>query len=271
MDLPEIESCLRPKTREDLPFPRRDTRFVAGGTWLYSEAQPGVRHLVDLHSLGWPDLERSEAGVTLGATCTLSRLLAEAWPAAWPACAAFEAATRALSASYKVTHAATVGGNLCLALPIGTLAPLMVLLNATYTVWRPDGTTVSWPARGFQTGKRTTRLKQGDLLRSIRLEAESLYAPVHFRAVGYGGYGPPVALAASTRLASGNIRLVIAASVAAPILLEWETVPTGKAPLVAALDRAIPDDLWIEDPLSPAVYRRARSRQLAEEVMQPWR
>ena len=60
--------------------PGRDWRdgdaWLAGGTWLFSDQQPDLRRLIDLMPLGWDTLAASDAGLEIGAMCTIRDLYA---------------------------------------------------------------------------------------------------------------------------------------------------------------------------------------------------
>ena len=119
MDLNTVTDIDRPRRREELPAWREGDALLAGGTWLFSEPQPHLRRLIDLAALDWPPLEPGAEGLRIGATCTLAQLAASEPPPAWPAAALFAPCCRALRGAHKIWNAATVGGNLCLALPAG--------------------------------------------------------------------------------------------------------------------------------------------------------
>ena len=106
MDLNEVITVLRPTGVEGLAA---DATPLAGGTWLFSEPQPGVRRLLDLAGLGWDRLETGEAGLQIGAMCTLSALAGFVAPARWQAAEVFGPCCDALVASFKVQDVATVG------------------------------------------------------------------------------------------------------------------------------------------------------------------
>ena len=85
MDITSVTSYRAARTRADLALAPGEV-VMAGGTWLMSELQPETTGFVDLTTLGWPDLEITDAGLRIGATCTIARLLA--WvereaPAEW--------------------------------------------------------------------------------------------------------------------------------------------------------------------------------------------
>src|SRR6202046_266815 len=48
--------------------------WLGGGTWLFSQPQPRLRRLLDLHAFGWPPLTETEDGLSIAASCTLAQL-----------------------------------------------------------------------------------------------------------------------------------------------------------------------------------------------------
>ena len=138
MDLHTIDDVVRPRERGELPEWRPGDAWLAGGTWLFSEPQPGLRRLVDLTDLRWPALEIGDGGLSIAATCTIAALERADLPASWTAAPLVGACCRALLGSFKVWNAATVGGNLCMALPAGPMIALAVTLDATCVVWTLD-------------------------------------------------------------------------------------------------------------------------------------
>ncbi len=75
MDINTVTSFRTARTRADLVLAPGEV-FMAGGTWLMSEPQPGTTGFIDLTTLGWPDLEVTDAGLRIGATCTIAHLVA---------------------------------------------------------------------------------------------------------------------------------------------------------------------------------------------------
>ncbi len=122
MDLHTVEVVDAPTHRDALwPLGPHDA-VLAGGTWLFSEPQVHLRRLVDLTTLGWAPVTMRDAGIELAATCTIervSRLSAElpVLQPDWFAAPLLHQCCRALLASFKIWHTATVGGNVCLSFP----------------------------------------------------------------------------------------------------------------------------------------------------------
>src|SRR5215218_367406 len=157
MDLTTVDAVRVARSRTDLVL-GQGVAALAGGTWLYSEPQPGVRELVDLTGLGWRPLEVDDDGLTIAATCTVAELVALLPVPGWASQHLVESCARALVASVKIWDAATVGGNVCTALPAGAMISLLVALDATAVVWTPDGGERRMPVADLVTGVRTTAL-----------------------------------------------------------------------------------------------------------------
>ncbi len=171
MDLHSIEAVLTPASLGDVPCWTRGQAWLAGGTWLFSEPQPTLRTLVDLVSLHWPATQRTEAGLRVGATCTIAELAAYSFGG--PIQAAVQACCEALLGSFKIWNAATVGGNVCLALPAAPMLALTVALDGVACVSR-DGSERAIPMASFALGPQRTVLEPGDLLHFIDLPEAAL-------------------------------------------------------------------------------------------------
>src|SRR6185369_8904419 len=69
--------------------------------------------------------------------------------------------------SWKVQHVATVGGNLCLAIPAGAMISLLATLDAVAVIWTADGGERRVPVVEFVTGAGTSVLESGEVLRAV--------------------------------------------------------------------------------------------------------
>jgi len=254
MDLPHIETYLRPTTWDELADWQPDWAWLAGGTWLFSEPQPQVRALVDLRGLGWSELDIAEEGLTLGATCTLSQLLRASYPPTWPGIAALQSAAREL-ASFKIQNEATIAGNLCLALPAGTFAPALLALQARYEIWPRQGRPYWLAAGAFQLGARQTVLQPGDVLRRIFIPAAALTWRTDYQRLCVATAGLAVAIAvAAVDPVTERVRLSTGASTPTPHLFEFPHRPQ-QPELAAALD-SLPVAMFLNDAMASAAYRR---------------
>src|SRR5262245_39029075 len=117
MNLSTIISVRRPVSTDEIGPWREGHAWLAGGTWLFSEPQAATDTLIDLDTLGWPALTASAAGLDIAATCRIAELYRFGAPATWTAAPLLRECCDALLASWKIWNAATVGGNICMALP----------------------------------------------------------------------------------------------------------------------------------------------------------
>lgn len=260
MDLNTVRTFRRPTRRSELGLARGET-YLAGGSWLFSEPQPEVTGLVDLTSLAWPAVEASAEGLRLAATCTLAEL-AGLHGTGWAAEPLFRECCRALLGSFKVWNVATVGGNLCLALPAAPMAALAVALDATLELWRPDGTVDALDALDLIVGPGRTVLGHGDLLRAIALPARALSGTTASRKASLRPLGRSAAFVVGRRDVDGRFTVAVTAATPHPYRFRFDGIPTA-VELRAAVD-TIP--AWHDDPHGSPDWRRATTLRLAEEL-----
>jgi len=262
VDLNTVTEVLRPPTRAALPRWTEGDAFLAGGTWIFSEPQPGLRRLVDLTELGWMPLTKRETGLEVAATCTLATLEAFEPPGDWQAAPVIGQCCRALLGSFKIRRVATVGGNLCLALPAAPMAALAVALHGVCSIWNAAGGARELPALDLITGAGQTSLGQGDVLRSVLLSAEVLRRPAAFRQMSLTTLGRSAALLIGTRVEAA-VELTITAAVARPVRL---LVPASATPaeLSDAIDGSVRS--WYDDLHGRPDWRRRITQLMASEI-----
>jgi len=263
---------------------REGDAWLAGGTWLFSEPQPDLKRLLDLRAFGWPSLQASSDGLEIAATCTLAelaRLQAPQWragPLVGQCCAA-------LLGSFKVWNAATVGGNLCLALPAGPMISLTAALDGVCTIWGPGQPPRRVPVAEFVTGPGRCALAPGELLRSVHLPAAALASATAFRQMSLSELGrsaavvfrrrspphaaPPAARPAGARRpgsgrGADGVVITVTAATARPLQLRFARLP-GAGEVLAAIDAARPQ--WHDDVHGTPAWRAAITRELALEVL----
>lgn len=265
MDLNTVDTLVRPRARAELPSWQASDAVLAGGTWLFSEPQPGLRRLIDLPSLGWDPFILGDDGLILAATCTISALSRIELPASWRAAPLVGQCCRALLGSFKIWNAATVGGNLCLALPAGPMIALAASLDGICVIWTPDGGERRVPVAAFVTGPGTTALRPGEILRSIEIPADGLRRRTAFRRVSLTPDGRSGALVIGTAGRDGALSLTVTASTRRPVPVTLPLV-AGPGDLAAAIEAAIPPDVWFDDVHGAPEWRRHVTGLLAEEV-----
>ncbi|MGQ4617660.1 FAD binding domain-containing protein [Nocardia sp. R7R-8] len=273
MDLDTIREVVIAREREDLAALDASAAVLAGGTFLFSEPQDQLVRLVDITGLGWPAFEIVDGGLDIAATCTLAEF-AGAAPGRdlgtrvlrdpWPGTALFARSCRALLASHKIWRSATVGGNVCLALPAGAVLGALVALDGTALVWAADGGDREIPMREFVVGPGRTALRPGEVLRSIRLPRYSLLARTSFRKIALAPLGRSGAVVMGRREGSGRSAVTITAATSEPVVLDFAAPPT-EGDVREAMD-AIDPALWFDDPHGSPEWRRHVAGVLAGEV-----
>lgn len=272
MDLNTVED-LRLPTRGDDVWPLGDgDAILAGGTWLFSEPQPAIRRLVDITRLGWRPITLSDNGIELAATCTLaevsrlSRDLADSHPE-WIAAPLLHRCCTALLASPKIWRTATVGGNICLSFPAGSMISLASALDGEVTVWRAGRAQYTLPITDFVTGAGTNLLAPGDLMRSIHLPAAALRARTAYRKLAPSPMGRSGVVVIGRRDADadgGGFALSITAATVRPYVFRFPLVPDADA--VSDAHAAIPAQAWTRDAHGDPDWRQAVSLVLAQQV-----
>jgi CO/xanthine dehydrogenase FAD-binding subunit len=240
--------------------------WLGGGTWLFSQPQPRLRRLLDLQAFGWPPLTETDDGLAIAATCTLAQLARwrPARPSRAPAAELARQCCDALLGSFKVWNAATVGGNLCLALPAGPMISLCTALDGVCTIWEPGGEVRALPADEFVRAPGETALRPGALLRSVLLPAPALRSRTAFRRQSLSPLGRSAALVIGRQgIDAGEVVITITAAVTRPLQLRFATVP-GADELRAAIDERAPE--YHDDVHGDPRWRRHLTTLLAEQV-----
>jgi CO/xanthine dehydrogenase FAD-binding subunit len=249
----------------DLDGWRPGDAWLAGGSFLFSRPHPHLRRLLDLNDLRWPPLRVTDAGIEIAATCTIAELARYVPPAEWASCRRLiRQCCDAFLASFKIWHVATVGGNLCTALPAGPMISLTAALDGICTLIAPDGTRRSLPVAEFVTGAGRTALTDGELLRSVTLPADALRGTTAFRQASLHNLGRSAALLIG-RIdpRQDTMHLTVTASTVRPVLLRFTGLPSASA-LRAALEDAI--DAYFDDIHGLPAWRRHLTLTLAEEI-----
>lgn len=260
MDLAWVESHRPASDRASLVL-RPGERLLAGGTWLFSAPQPDVTGLVDLTTLGWaPWEELPDGGLRLAATCTV----AQVQQAPWPAPALARQCADALLMSTKVQTAATVGGNLCLALPAGAMIALAAALDGEVLIWTPGGGERRAPVAEFVRGPEVVDLLPGEVVRAVDLPGHALRRPTALRRSSLTAHGRSAALVVGRRDPDAVV-LTLTASVPRPVV-----VPVA----VGSPERVVRDAVaaagaragWYADPHGAPDWRAAQTVLLATQV-----
>jgi len=146
-----------------------DSRYIAGGTDLLLRMRGGHQSpsaLISLRSL--PDLVGIEANGTtrIGALTTFTDILEHP-----TLCARYPVLGQAVRriGCVQIRNVATLGGNLCNAIPCADSAPALLVLGATLLVLGADGER-EIPIDEFFVGPRETCLGPEEILTAVRID-----------------------------------------------------------------------------------------------------
>jgi hypothetical protein len=264
MDLPTLTEVRLPASRADLAL-SETVIPLAGGTWLFSEAQDHLTGLVDLMALGWTPWElRHDGGLSLAATCTMAQLVAIPTQPGWQAQPLFRQSAESLLQSFKVWNTATVGGNIATALAAGALIGLGGVLDADLVIWTPEGGERRERVADFVLAQRTTTIRPGEVVRSIEIGPTALGATTAFRRIALSPLGRAGTVLGARRDMDGTFVLCVTGGTTRPEVVRFPDPPSAAA--LAAAISAIPT--WFSDAHGAADWRQGVSVLLAEEIRQ---
>lgn len=258
MDLITVTDVRFARTRDECVLGAGE-RWLGGGTWLFSEEQPGLPGLVDLTGMGWEPLEWHDGDLVIAATCTLAEL--SRIEGSWAAHPLIWQCVTSLLGSFKVWNAATVAGNVCMALPAGPMTSLLTALDATALVWRPDGTDRVIRVVDIVTGVQSTALEPGELVRSFTVPAAALASRTGFRRIALSPLGRTGTLVIA-RVDVTEATWTVTGGVTRPRQFRFDGAPSADA-LASAIDTI---DDWYDDAHGKPDWRRAMSLRFAEEL-----
>lgn len=265
MDLNTITAVTRPTTRAELPVWKAGDAWLAGGTWLFSEPQVHLNHLIDLAALGWPALTIDANGLSIAATCTVAELDAIACPPDWLAAPLINQCCRAFLASFKIWKTATVGGNVCMSLPAGPMISLTAALDGICTIWQANGDERRIAVLDFVTGNNANVLKPGDLLRAIDIPLAALRRRSAFRQISLTPVGRSAALVIGSIAHDGACVFTVTASTKRPVRLAFGKLP-DESELHDTILHAIPEPLYHDDVHGKPFWRKHMTLRLASEI-----
>ena len=148
----------------------REARMLAGGTDLMVQKPSSVKHIIDLKGLPLDYIRGNPDGISIGATTTFSYILESPLMHTSPYNVLTDS-TRQLG-HRNIRNLATIGGNICNAVPSADAPPALIALDAEAVVFT-DGDSKRIPLESFFTGVRRTILGKGEFLREIYLPQQS--------------------------------------------------------------------------------------------------
>jgi CO/xanthine dehydrogenase FAD-binding subunit len=265
MDLNTVCEIAKPRRREELKVWAPGDAYLAGGTWLFSEPQPKLTRLIDLTTLAWPPLVATAEGLRISATCTLAQL--DGFPLLndWSAARLVAQCCRSLYGSFKIWNVATVGGNICMALPAGPMISLLTALDGVCTIWTADDRERIETVPEIVVGPQRNSLRPGEILHSIAVSADALARRTAFRQMSLTPFGRSAALLIGTLSKGGAFALTVTAATRRPVKLSYATIPSAPD-LRESIERAIPETDFFDDVHGSPDWRRHVTLRFAEEI-----
>jgi len=141
-------------------------RLIAGGTDILVEKDPEIEVLIDITGLGLEYIESNNQGVRIGATTPFASIAVFPVLSQAPYCALAQAAQQL--GTPQIRNVATIGGNICSAVPSADSAPALLVLDATLIIAGPTGERSMNIGEFFQDARRNA-LHRGELVTEIRL------------------------------------------------------------------------------------------------------
>jgi xanthine dehydrogenase iron-sulfur cluster and FAD-binding subunit A len=266
MDQPTVMDFVVPPADDPLSDWRDGDAWLAGGTLVFYTPMPHLRRLRDLSQMDWPSITVTDDGLELAATCGITELHEFVPPAHWLAGPFLRQSVEEYLAGFKVWNRQTVGGNICASLPAGPMVTMGAALEAQYTLWAVDGTTRVVPAIDFVTDNNVNILQPGELLRSVRIPESSLIRRYALRRFSLTKHGrSSIYLVGTVDDATGELLITVSAATIHPVHLRFDATPSPDG-LRDAIDCAIPDDLYFDDPNGTPAHRRHMTHVFAQQI-----
>lgn len=149
----------------------KHARVIAGGTGFYELARrgyiPEVKSIVSIMKLGLSYINTEESSVRIGATITLQNLLESGVGDS----RGFEALGDALREirPVQVRNVATVGGEVCISVPIVDLPTALLACGASIVISSQNGKDREMNLEDFYIDAFLTQLKNGEIVKEVSI------------------------------------------------------------------------------------------------------
>jgi len=248
---------------------------LAGGTDLLVGKNPQVEVIINITGLELDYINSNGQGVRIGATTTFADIEASPILRKSPYNVLAEAARQ--MGTPQIRNMATIGGNICSAVPSADSAPALLVLDATLSIAGPTKERSMAIADFFQDVKKNA-LDRGELLTEIQLPTFPARTETAFVKKGRVATGDLAVVNVAVRLTMAtdktcqDVRIVLGAVAPTPLRAkEAEAMLQGKEPrdelLRQVAARASEEIRPISDVRSSAEYRKTLSRVLVERVL----
>ena len=143
-------------------------QLIAGGTDLLVDKDPKIKAIIDITGLGLDYIKSDNQGLRIGAATTFADIKASPALTKDPYNILIQSARR--MGTPQVRNVATIGGNVCYAMPSSNGAVPLIVLSAGAKIVGPGGERVV-PVESFSTDLGTTVLKKGEMVVEFQVPA----------------------------------------------------------------------------------------------------
>ena len=250
-------------------------RLIAGGTDILVERDPGIQVLIDATGLGLEYIKSDDKEITIGAATTFNEIEKSPILAKSPYGILVEAAKQI--GTPQIRNVATIGGNICSAVPSADSVPPLLALDATVLISGYEYRR-SMNIADFFLNVRRNALKKGEMLIEIRIPVFSSRTEAVFVKRGRIAGADLAIVNAAVRITVGSDGIIqdprIALGAVAPTPMRAEIAesmlrglkPQGKLLKIVA-DQASQEIKPISDVRGSAEYRKLLSRVLVERAL----
>ena len=247
-------------------------KIIAGGTDLFVNKTREALSLIDITDLGLDYVNHHGEYIAIGATTSFSQILASPYLDEQPLSIIKDSAREI--GHYNLRHIATIGGNICNAVPSADSPIALIALDSFAVIEGPKGERMV-PLDGFFTFVRETVLDKGEFLREIRIPVQP-EKTASFQKIGRTKVDIAlVNVACSLTIDRGKIkdsRVVLGAVAPTPVRArEAESILDGlivhNITLDEVADVAVNATRPISDHRASEDYRREMSRVLVKRAI----
>jgi carbon-monoxide dehydrogenase medium subunit len=245
---------------------------IAGGTDLLVEKNCDIMSLVDITRLGLDYIRVEEKLVRIGACTTFTQIEKDATLRRQPYSSLVEAA-RTIG-GVAIRNEATIGGNICNAVPSADSAPPLMVLDSKVRITSQNGERTI-PLEDFFLHLRKVDLKKGEMVTEIQIPQPPPHTGTSFMKLGRAADDISVVNAAA-RVTMGqgktlqDVKLVLGAVAPVPLRAkkaEAQLMQRGVASISEVAETAADEAKPISDVRASVGYRRDMCRVLSERVL----
>ncbi len=177
------EQYHRPETFEDASklMQKEGAKIIAGGTDLFVTKPTETRSLVDLGNLGLNYVKKDDDGVAVGATTCFTNIIKSPILDGHPYSVLKDSAKEV--GHHNLRHIATIGGNICNAVPSADSPVALVALDSYSIITGVNGERTI-PLLDFFKHVRQTVLQPGEFLKEIKIPTQPEKTAASFQKLG---------------------------------------------------------------------------------------